>query len=57
MANLFMKAWKDPVWSKVISAGILAIIAGVARLVAHYKGSTIKYVSYPIPLWLALMGA
>lgn len=31
--NLFQAAWKDPVWSKVISAGIIAII------VALYSGA------------------
>jgi hypothetical protein len=55
----FKIVWKDPVWSKVISVGILALIA---LLWAWYQKKTpkemydlvISFLNFPIPLYLIL---
>lgn len=63
---MLKKAWSDPVWSKVISAGILAIIAGVWVIFAQYYPAalsayeTVRKValdSTPVPNWLLVLGA
>src|ERR1035441_6810200 len=56
MGDRFRKAWHDPVWSNaigtVISAGILAAIAAVARIL---WGPGSKFLGYGVPLWLVLV--
>ena len=54
MANLFMKAWKDPVWSKVIAAGIVALL-GVVGGIVLYSAPAYNLLSYPTPVWLGLI--
>lgn len=55
--NLFLKIWKDPVWSKVISVSIIALITLVYNLLASYLNKTdlttqlIKFWTFKIYLW------
>jgi hypothetical protein len=37
MMNLFMKVWKDPVWSKVIAAGAITILSAIAGITSRYR--------------------
>jgi hypothetical protein len=55
MANLFMKIWNDPVWSKVIAAGIIAILGVIGGIISLYRGPAYHFLGYPTPLWLGLI--
>lgn len=37
----FLKIWKDPVWSKVISAGIILLIATIWTKYSNYSGQDV----------------
>lgn len=55
----FLKIWKDPVWSKVISAGIIAAIAVIWAKISNYSWQEIydfvlTVLSYQIPIYLFL---
>jgi hypothetical protein len=62
MKEFFLKMWKDPVWSKVIAAGILAFIALIWSLI-NFQGLIAFYrliiimLNYviPIPIWGILL--
>ncbi|MGF6998368.1 hypothetical protein [Paraburkholderia sp. GAS32] len=53
--ELVKRAWKDPVWSKVISAAIILVIAWIAQ---HFFGSTEEtayhkaFTPLQLPHWL-----
>lgn len=62
--NMLLKIWKDPVWSKVISVGILAILAPLATWFFGYWPLLIRGVGYIfnfaistilIPIWLLVL--
>jgi hypothetical protein len=55
MTNLFMKVWKDPVWSKVIAAGIVGVLGVIGGIVSLYRAPAYNPLSYPTPLWLGLI--
>ena len=46
---MFKKIWADPVWSKVISAGIIAIVIGVW---AYLSGYTLTVVDWCRDAWI-----
>ena len=55
----FLKIWKDPVWSKVISAGIIALIAVIWAKVTNHSWSEIydfilTVLSFKLPIYLFL---
>jgi len=37
MMNFFRTVWKDPVWSKVIAAGIIAVLSAIAGITYHNR--------------------
>lgn len=47
--ELFKKIWKDPVWSKVISVGILALISYIGAILLPVVK---EFYLRPIPLWI-----
>ena len=54
-----LSIWKDPVWSKVISTGILALIAVIWAKFSHHSWSDIYHfilvgLSFPVPIYLVL---
>lgn len=61
MKDCFQKIWKDPVWSKVISAAIIAALGGLWSLGQAWMSDTetveesFKNVfSYKVNVWLAI---
>ncbi len=57
--EIFLKIWKDPVWSKVISAGILFLTGIIAAKATNYSWDDIftfiiNRLSYKIPIYLIL---
>lgn len=64
---MLLKIWKDPVWSKVISVGILAVLATLAPLATWFFGYwplLVRSVGYifdfvistiSIPIWLLVL--
>ena len=55
----FLKIWKDPVWSKVISVGIIGLIALVwAKITNHtwteIYGFVLRVLSFKLPVYLFL---
>jgi hypothetical protein len=48
MFDFIKKIWRDPVWSKVIATGIVAIFAAFAALSTHVLTSC-------IPFWAVLL--
>jgi hypothetical protein len=59
MFVIFRKAWNDSVLSKVIAAGITAVLAGLAGLAFnHWIGvADVLTTSVLVPVWLLLLGA
>src|SRR6185437_13265999 len=61
--ELVKKAWRDPVWSKVIAAAILAIIAALWSERQRIPGWTVAFrqlLFISVPLWVVaclLLGA
>jgi hypothetical protein len=51
MLDLIKKIWHDPVWSKVIATGVIAIAAGATAIVA---ASFRQILTSRIPLWALL---
>jgi hypothetical protein len=50
------KIWKDPVWSKVISTGIVGLIVFLASIISFkFKTSLIDFFSFKIELWVVLL--
>ena len=55
------KFWNDPVWSKVISAGILTVLTAVGAYIVSLFGVNsfsdviISILNFNIPLWLAVV--
>jgi ABC-type multidrug transport system fused ATPase/permease subunit len=52
MKKWILTIWKDPVWSKVISA---LIIGAVIALWGWLSERGLKTITYPLPLWLFLL--
>jgi hypothetical protein len=55
----FLKIWKDPVWSKVISAGIILLIATIWTKYSNYTGQDvynffILLLTYKLPVFVFL---
>lgn len=55
----FFKIWKDPVWSKVISAGIIALIVLVWAKITNHTweeicGFVLAVLSFKLPVYLFL---
>jgi hypothetical protein len=55
----FLKIWKDPVWSKVISAGIIALIAVIWAKITNHSWAEIyefiiKVLSFQLPVYIFL---
>lgn len=50
--DFLKKIWKDPVWSKVISAIIIALLSFVASI---YLPAVKDFLLTPVPLWVAIM--
>ena len=54
-----LKIWKDPVWSKVISAGIILLIATIWTKYSNYSGQDvynffILLLTYKLPVFVFL---
>ncbi len=54
-----LKIWKDPVWSKVISAGIILVIATIWAKYSNYSGQEvydffILVLTYKLPIFVFL---
>ncbi len=49
MKEFFGKVWKDPVWSKIIAAGVLAVIAFAYKAIT--KVSLFWWITKLIPAW------
>jgi hypothetical protein len=61
--NAIIKVWKDPVWSKVISAGIILLIATIWTKYSNYSSQQvfdffILVITYKLPIFafLSLLG-
>ena len=57
--NLVLKTWKDPVWSKVISAGIILLIATLWAKYSNYSAKQIynfiiSFLTYKLPIFVFL---
>ena len=57
--EIFLTIWKDPVWSKVISVGILGLIALVGAKLTHHSWNEIylfiiAVLSFKVPLYVVL---
>lgn len=52
ITNWIKGVWKDPVWSKVISVGILAAIAWITSNVFPIVSDVLRY---QVDLWLVLI--
>jgi len=53
MFGYIKKIWMDPVWSKVIAAGIITIFATLAALFTHILTAAffIRVLTAPVPFW------
>jgi hypothetical protein len=54
MLDFIKRIWHDPVWSKVIAAGIIGAIATCAALFKHIAAAAVlltRILSLPMPLW------
>jgi hypothetical protein len=57
--EIVLKIWKDPVWSKVISAGILGLIALLWAKLTHHSWNEIylliiNVLSFKVPIFVTL---
>jgi hypothetical protein len=56
---ILRKAWNDSVFSKVIAAGITAVLTGLAGLAFNHSVGVAAVLtsSVPVPIWFLLLGA
>ncbi|MEG1007835.1 MAG: hypothetical protein RSO15_16395 [Bacteroides sp.] len=59
--DFFLKIWRDPVWSKVISVGLLGVIAAIYAFIesivkdSSFTNSAINVLTMQIKLWHVLV--
>lgn len=54
MLKILRQIWHDPVWSKVIAAIILALLAALWATGVHFDWWP-RLLTYRIPLWIAIL--
>jgi cbb3-type cytochrome oxidase subunit 3 len=57
MRESFLKVWKDPVWSKVISVGIITLLGLAYNFIVNgiNYNSLINFLTFKVDLWMILI--